>query len=88
MKTLDELYNEIVAHEELKAEFTALDTPEKVVSFVANHGCDATPDDIKVFFEEKQNAVGELSDEDLGQVSGGINEMLCIPLAYIIVPPF
>ncbi len=87
MKNLNELYDEIVACEELKKEFVSLDTTEKVASFVATYGCDATLEDINNFFKEKLNAVGELSDEQLDQVSGGVRS-LCIPLAYIPVPPF
>ena len=71
MKTLNELYTEVTASDELKNEFLALKTPEDVVAFAKKNGCDATLDDIKAFFEEKQKASGELSEEDLEQVAGG-----------------
>jgi len=71
MKTLNELYTEVTASAALKAEFLALKTPEDIVAFAKKNGCDATLDDIKTFFEEKQNASGELSEEDLEQVAGG-----------------
>jgi len=71
MKTLNELYAEVTASDALKAEFLALKTPEEIVDFAKKHGCDATLDDIKAFFEEKQKAAGELSEEDLEQVAGG-----------------
>ncbi len=71
MKTLNELYAEVLAKDRLKAEFLALKEPEDVVAFAAKYGCDATVDDIKTFFEEKQNLSGELSEEDLEQVVGG-----------------
>ena len=71
MKTLNELYTEVTASDALKAEFLALKTPEEIVAFAKKNGCDATLDDIKAFFEEKQKAAGELSEEDLEQVAGG-----------------
>jgi len=71
MKTLNELYTEVTASDALKAEFLALKTPEDIVAFVKKNGCDATLEDIKAFFEEKQKAAGELSEEELEQVAGG-----------------
>ena len=71
MKTLNELYNEVTASDELKNEFLALKTPEDIVAFAKKYGCDATLDDIKAFFEEKQKAAGELSEAELEQVAGG-----------------
>ena len=73
MKTLNELYTEVIASDALKAEFLALKTPEEIVAFAKKHGCDATMDDIKTFFEEKQKASGELNEEELEQVAGGKN---------------
>ena len=71
MKTLNELYTEVTASDALKAEFLALKTPEDIVAFAKKNGCDATLDDIKTFFEEKQKSSGELNEEDLEQVAGG-----------------
>jgi len=71
MKTLNELYTEVTASDTLKAEFLALKTPEEIVAFAKKNGCDATQDDIKALFEEKQKAAGELSEAELEQVAGG-----------------
>ena len=71
MKTLDELYAEVMNSEELKNEFLTLKTPEDIVTFAAKHGCTATLDEIKAFFEEKAKASGELSEDELAQVAGG-----------------
>ena len=73
MKTLNELYTEVISSDALKAEFLALKTPEEIVAFAKKNGCDATLDDIKAFFEEKQKAAGELSEAELEQVAGGKN---------------
>lgn len=41
MKTIEELYNEVIASEDLKKEFLAL-KPEEVEGFAEKHGCNAT----------------------------------------------
>ena len=70
MKTLEELYSEVLASEELKKEFLAL-KPEEVEGFAAKHGCKAGLEEIRTFFEAKKNQSGELSDEELDQIAGG-----------------
>ena len=71
MKTLQELYTEVMNSDALKTEFLALTTPEEIVAFAAKNGCTATMDEIQRFFEEKTTATGELSEEELEQVAGG-----------------
>ena len=73
MKTLQELYTEVMNSNALKTEFLALTEPEQVVAFAAKNGCPATMEEIQRFFEEKATAAGELSEEDLAQVAGGKN---------------
>ena len=70
MKTIEELYKEVLASEELKKEFLAL-KPEKVEGFAAKYGCEAKFEEIKAFFEAKKTQNGELSDDDMDQVAGG-----------------
>ena len=70
MKTLEELYNEVLASEELKKEFLAL-KPEEVEGFAAKYGCKASLDEIKTFFADKKNRTGALSDTELDQIAGG-----------------
>ena len=71
MKTLQELYTEVMNSDALKNEFLALTTPEEIVAFAKKNGCTATMEEIKAFFEEKAAAAGELSDAELAQVAGG-----------------
>ena len=71
MKTLQELYNEVMNSDTLKTEFLALTTPEQVVAFAEKNGCPATLEEIKSFFEEQSAAAGELSDEKMAMVAGG-----------------
>ena len=75
MKTIEELYKEVMASEELKKEFLTL-KPEEVEGFAKKNGCEATFADIKAFLEEKAKAEGELSDDELDQVAGGKSEDL------------
>ena len=70
MKTIEELYSEVMASEELKKEFCAL-SPEEVERFAEKHGCKATLDEIKAFLTEKGTASGKLSDDEIEQVAGG-----------------
>ena len=71
MKTLQELYTEVMDSDALKTEFLALTAPEQVVAFAEKNGCPATLEEIKSFFEERSAAAGELSDEKLAMVAGG-----------------
>ena len=70
VKTIEELYKEVLANEDLKKEFLALKS-EEVEGFAAEHGCKANLDEIKAFFEAKKNRTGALSDEELDQIAGG-----------------
>jgi len=73
MKTLQDLYNEILASDELKAEFAqSMETKASAVAFLEKHGCSATADELKAFLEEQFAAqAGEMSEEDLEAVAGG-----------------
>ena len=75
MKTLQELYTEIMNSNALKTEFLTLTTPEEIVAFAEKNGCTATLQEIKAFFEEQAAATGELTDAELAQVAGGKSVM-------------
>ena len=76
MKTLQELYNEVIKSEELKKEFLEAGKNGKAEEFIKAHGCDATMDEIKVFLEEQAKADKELSAEELENVAGGCNGII------------
>ena len=76
MKTLQELYTEVMNSESLKTEFLTLTVPEEIVAFAEKKGCSATLDEIKAFFEEKAAATGELTDAELAQVAGGKSDSI------------
>ena len=71
MKTLQELYNEVIKSDELKKEFLEAGKNGKALDFIKEHGCDATADEIKAFLEEKAKADKELSADELENVAGG-----------------
>ena len=70
MKTVDELYYEVVANEELKAAFAAAAKENKLAEFLKAQGCDATAEEAAEFLEARQSAEGELSDDELDAVCG------------------
>ena len=76
MKTLQELYTEVMNSESMKTEFLTLTVPEEIVAFAEKKGCSATLDEIKAFFEEKAAATGELTDAELAQVAGGKSDSI------------
>ena len=69
MKTLKELYDEVVASEELKKEYIKANRNGNLKEFLASHGCEATEEELIVFLAERQK--GELSDDELDNISGG-----------------
>jgi hypothetical protein len=71
MKTLQELYNEVIASEELKKEFLEAGKNGKAEEFIKAHGCDATLDEIKAFLENLTKTDKELSADELENVAGG-----------------
>ena len=68
MKTLQELYNEIIASEELKAAFAEAAKNGKAMDFLKAQGCEVTAEELAAFLKSK---TGELSDEELDNVAGG-----------------
>ncbi len=71
MKTLQELYEEIIQSEELKKQFSEAAKNGTVIEFAKANGVETTIEDIKAFFEEKKNNEGEISDNEAENVSGG-----------------
>lgn len=69
MKTLQELYAEIIGNDELKKAYLEAAKGGKIAEFMKANGCDATAEEIKAFLKEKANQ--ELSEEELDNVAGG-----------------
>ena len=71
MKTLQDLYTEVMESNELKAAFVQATNDNKIADFLKAHGCEATEDDLKAFFEEKTKDDQPLSEDELENVAGG-----------------
>lgn len=73
MKTLQELYGEIIASDELKRTFVEAMKANKLDDFLKLHDCEATEEEIQEFIETKaaEDAPIELSDDELERVAGG-----------------
>ena len=71
MKTLQELYTEIISSEELKKAFADAADENKMVEFAKGHGVETTIEDIMAFLESKKQSDTELSPEDLQDAAGG-----------------
>ena len=74
MATLEELYEKVVSDDgEKQALAQAVATKEGTAAFLAERGCDATPEELVAFFKGRACAPegGELSEEELGDVAGG-----------------
>ena len=73
MKTMQELYTEIVASDELKKAFVEALKVGRLGDFLRAHDCEATEDEVGEFMEAKEaeDAPLELSDNELKRVAGG-----------------
>ena len=71
MKTLQELYNEVIQSDALKKEFFEAGKTGKAMEFIKAQGCDATLDEIKAFLDNQAKADKELSVAELENAAGG-----------------
>ena len=75
MKTLQELYTEIIKSDELKKAFAEAAKSGAVIEFAKAHGVETTQEEIKAFFQEKKSDDAKLSAEELENAAGG----QCLP---------
>ena len=74
MKTFEELYNEIIASDELKAAFTeAAKSRESFETFMKAHDCPASLEEVTVYLNE-QSVIQSLSDDALSCLSAGCDD--------------
>lgn len=73
MKTIRELYSEIVASDKLKKAFVAALKQNKHEDFLKAQDCEATAEEVEEFIETKatEDTSIELSDDELRQIAGG-----------------
>ncbi len=69
--TLQEMYNKVMASDELKSSFAeAAQDKGKLAEWLKANGSDATVEQVSEFLKSKQTS-GEVSDEELENVAGG-----------------
>ncbi|MBR4575984.1 MAG: hypothetical protein IKO25_02165 [Clostridia bacterium] len=71
MKTIQELYNEIMANQELKAQFIEAANAGKQEAFLKEHGCEATLEEVAAFLKEKSEQDAPLALDELENAAGG-----------------
>ena len=71
MKTLEEIYNEIMANSELKTKFARAAKENKQLEFLKEQGCETTMDELKAFMEKKIEEDPPLSLDELDNAAGG-----------------
>ena len=69
MKTIEELYNEINASEELKKVVSAIKDKEAFADFLKQHGCEASVEEFEKFVKSQRE--GEIGDDEVQAVAGG-----------------
>ena len=71
MKTIQELYDEVMANGDLKAQFIEAVQAGKQEAFLKEHGCEATMEEVTAFLEAKSQEDAPLSLDDLENAAGG-----------------
>lgn len=72
MKTLDEMYNEIIRNDELKKEFLeVLKNNGDPKDFLKQHDCPVSAEELEEYMKDKQKANRELSEDEMAAVAGG-----------------
>ena len=71
MKTIRELYSEVLKSEELKKAFSEAVQNKTVEDFLKSQGCEASMEDVAAFLKEQQAKTGELADSELENVAAG-----------------
>ena len=73
MKSLQELYDEVIGDDALKKSFAEAMREGVAEDFLRGHGCEATSEELREFLEGKVREGGplELSADELKKVAGG-----------------
>ena len=71
MKTIQELYNEVMGNEELKAKIIEAANAGKQEAFLKEHGCEASLEEAAAFLKAKSEEDAPLSLDELENSAGG-----------------
>ena len=74
MKTMEQFYNEIIESEELSDKLASVSDDQKLEEFLKENEVDCKKEQFWEFMSEKAKESGELSDEDIEQVAGGMQD--------------
>ena len=73
--TIEALYKEIIASDELKSAFVEAAKAQKLGDFLKTQGCEATEAEVVDFIKSLRKGEGELADDELNSVAGGCTSM-------------
>lgn len=72
MKTIQELYDEVLESDALKGEFLeASKNREGLKTFLEKHDCGSTAEEAEAFLKGQWECEGELEDRELAAIAGG-----------------
>ena len=71
MKTIEQLYKEIMSDKDLKAQAVEAAKAGKLEAFLKEHGCEAKLEEVAAFLKDKGNEDKPLSVYELENASGG-----------------
>ena len=77
MKTMEQFWNEITTNRELAEKLTKVTNDAELEAFLKENEVSGTTEDFKALVVAKAKESGELSDEQLEAVSGGIDWQEC-----------
>ena len=71
MKTIQELYTEVMANQELKKKFIEAAKAGKQADFLKEHGCEASVEEVAAFLKAQAEEDAPLSMDELENSAGG-----------------
>ena len=77
MKTMEQFWNEITTNRELAEKLTKVTNDAELEALLKENEVSGTTEDFKALVVAKAKESGELSDEQLEAVSGGIDWQEC-----------
>ena len=83
--TIEALYKEIIASDELKSAFVEAVKAQKLGDFLKAQGCDATEAEVVDFLKSLRKGEGELADDELSSVAGGCNSTEAIYSMTVVI---
>lgn len=83
--TIEALYKEILASDELKSAFVEAVKAQKLGDFLKAQGCEATEAEVVDFLKSLRKGEGELADDELSAVAGGCNSTEAIYSMTVVI---